>query len=500
MSSEECVWTQFEAVARRRGDAIAMRHGTDAISFEALFAASRAFASDLEAVQPGDRVVICGANSTAIPALVAGIWARGGIPVLVHSEAPPQHLLHAIDRTNPVAVYTDREEPEQPGETWQRQIAWPAEPSMGIDPAGVLRSGDEAASIVFTSGSSGPPKGVVQSSRNLVDGARRMTALMSYTEGDSILCPIPFAFDYGWGQVLSLLLEGVPLVLPEPRNAFGLCDALRDHAPTVLAAVPAVLGELVAGLAPINETPCESIRLITSTGSKMPAGTLDTAREHFRNAEISLNYGMTETYRTASLPPRFVASHPTAVGHAVEGVTLMIRRQDGTDANPGEEGEILHRGAGCFLGYWDDPARTAEVLSMCPETGQSVVRTGDLGRIDENGFLYVHGRRDRQLKSMGVRVAPDEIESLLLESELLSAVAVTSVPHDIVGDFIVACVVPRDRDLPEKALLKALRAHSRARMSAHMQPRRFVVLATLPSTPSAKIDYPRVARLVRESA
>lgn len=498
------VWQRFVDSARQRGDAIALSHGDVSVTFSDLIAAAETLAGTLTKVSPGDRVLISGANSVAVPALVAGVWHRGAIPVLVHSDAPANHVIRAIAVTAPTAMFTDEATPDRTGNPWQ-QITWPPSSSMAPSsvappPPDTTRTGSDPASIVFTSGSSGPPKGVTQTSRTLIDGARRISELMAYTKQDSILCPIPFAFDYGWGQVMSLLLEGVPLILPEPRNAFGLCAALDRHRPTVLAGVPAVFGELTAGLAPIRDVARGSIRLITSTGSRMPAGTLSAVRALFPSAAISLNYGLTETYRSASLPPDRIDTHPGAAGLAIAGVDLVILRPDGTRADIGEDGEIVHRGAGTFAGYWNDPKRTAEVLRIVPDTGQPEVHTGDLGRIDENGLLYVHGRRDRQLKSMGVRVAPDEIEMLLLESQILQSVAISALPHDMIGDFIVACVVARDPDMPEKELLKALRGFARTRMSPHMQPRRYVVLPALPATPSAKIDYPGVARIVRQSA
>ena len=128
-----------------------------------------------------------------------------------------------------------------------------------------------------------------------------------------------------------------------------------------------------------------------------------------------------------------------------------------------------------------------------------MVFTGDLGHKDAAGLLYLHGRRDRQMKSMGVRVAPDEIEALLADSGLLSEVAVVSRPHDTVGDLIVAVVVLND-GAEEGQNLKLLKRHAREKMSPFMQPRDHLVLAALPRNPNGKVDDPALKRLVMAGA
>lgn len=488
-------WERFEAVVASRCDAVALRHGDARLTFRDLGVAAKAQASEL-ALEPGARVIVMAENGPALAALVPAIWYHGGIVVLVHADAPTRHLAHAVEAVQPAAIFADRTELLCEGPALQ-PLALVGGPGIKGKPRH-RRSGDDPASILFTSGSTGLPKGVTQPARNLVDGAARMSRLLGYCAEDRILCPVPFAFDYGWGQLLSLLLEGIPLVLPEPRNAFGVCAALEAHAPTVLAGVPAVFADLIAGLAPIRETSRGSVRLITNTGSKLPKPVFETLAGLFPDAEMSLNYGLTETYRSASLPPKMARSHPDAVGFPVPGVEIEIRRPDGTQAAPGEEGEIVHRGAGVFAGYWGDPLRTKAVRH--DEDGTPTVLTGDLGRIDSDGLLYVHGRRDRQIKSMGVRVSPDEVETLLLESGAVAEVAVTALPHELFGQMIVACVVPAAGQDDEKALLKQLRAHARAQMSVYMQPRRYVVLPALPRTRSAKVDYSALwVRLMEES-
>lgn len=486
-------WDRFERIAASRCGATALVQGSRRMSFDYLRRAGLQWAARLD-VAPGGRVVVSAANGAAPAAAILGIWRLGAIPVLVHAAAPDRHLAHAARLTDAASVLVD---PDRSVPDVDAPVLWTDRTDAGdLPPPAPRQSGAEPASILFTSGSSGPPKGVTQSAATLIDGADRVADLMGYGRGDSILCGVPFAFDYGWGQLLSTFFRGVPLVLPERRDAFGLCEAMASHRPTVLAGVPALFADLLAGMSPIAGTDRGSIRLITSTGSKVPGPVWSALVGTFPDAEIALNYGLTETYRSACLPPSLARAHPGSVGFALPGVDLAIVRPDGTRCVADEEGEIVHRGAGAFLGYWGEPERTAATLRPDPAwthggvNSPTVVFTGDLGRMDGAGLLYVHGRRDRQMKSMGVRVAPDEIEALLLESGLLTEVAVAARANDTLGDMIVAFVVRKEATSD----LKALKRHARAVMSPYMQPREWVVLDRLPRLPSGKVDYPTLER------
>lgn len=495
------LWNRFNDIASTRKTALAVQQGANGLTFTALHRAALAHAATLDQMgtRPGDRVLICAANSPDVLAWVAAIWHRGAIPTLLHQDAPSAHLAHARALTDPRVAVTSRDH------DWPDDLAiCTPDDDFTIardipDPA--QNRADAPGSIVFTSGSSGLPKGVTQAGGTLIDGAARISALLDYSLQDRILCPVPFAFDYGWGQALSCLLEGITLILPEAPGGFATCNAISAHAPTVFAGVPAVYGDLTAGLAPVRTTARDSIRLLTNTGSKIPAPVWTELCALFPEAEISLNYGLTETYRSAALPVDLARSRSDSVGHAVPGVELCVLRPDGALAAPGEEGEIVHHGAGTFLGYWEDPVRTAEVLRPDPlGRGGLAVFTGDLGSIGHDGLLRIHGRRDRQMKSMGVRVSPDEVEAILLESDAVAEVGVIALPNHMLGDMIVACIVPSARDAdaspPHKAIKKHLAGYARASMSPYMQPRRWEFFDALPRTRSAKVNYPELRKSV----
>lgn len=492
-------WGRFEAVARARGEATALVHGEERLSFAGLRAAALGWAARLD-VSPGERVVVAAENGLAAAAALPGLWARGAIPVLVGADAPPSHLRHACALTNAALVLSDRPR----GDLAPPVMAIDGLPPPGPERAPVPQPGSAPASVVFTSGSSGPPKGVTQAAATLLWGADRVAGVLCYREGDSILCPVPFAFDYGWGQLLSCLFRGFCVVLPTPRGAFGLCEALARHRPTVLAGVPAVWGDLLAGLAPTRATDRSCVRLLTNTGARIPRPAWEALLDLFPDADVALNYGLTETYRSACLPPAEARSHPDSVGWALPGAALAVVRPDGTACAPEEEGEVVHRGAGAFMGYWGDAKATARALRPDPLWPHAAdlaaplaVFTGDLGRKDGDGRLYVHGRRDRQMKSMGVRVSPDEVEAALLAHGAAREVAVVSRPHDVVGDLLVAAVALDGAGADAEAGLRLLKRHVRGVLSPYMAPREWLVLDRLPRTANGKVDYPALTRQAR---
>ncbi|WP_050526597.1 class I adenylate-forming enzyme family protein [Pseudorhodobacter aquimaris] len=479
-------WLTFQNIVRAAPTQPAVLHGASTYSFAELEELALCWAATLNA-KPGERVLLYAENTATTAAAVLGIWRLGAVPVWINSAAPLDHVRLALEETSAVAIVASALE-----DSGLSCPVYRAPESGGAlelpQPEG---DGSSLGSIVYTSGSTGRPKGVVQKAETLIDGARRVADTFGYRAQDRILCPVPFAFDYGWGQLLSMLLTGVTLVLPEPQNAFGLCDAITRHRPTVFAGVPAVFANLLSGLSPIRETDCSSVRLITNTGSRLPETVQEQLWQTFPTAALSLNYGLTETYRSASLPVALAKAKPHSVGPAFPGAQIIILDEDGVPCPPNVTGEIIHRGAGIFERYWNDPERTALVRRpdpLDPGSGRVAVYTGDLGHLDEEGHLVITGRRDRQMKSMGVRVSPDEVEDILAATGLMAEVAITSRRDDTIGDMIVAFVVGHP-NADHKADLKALKQKARDCLSPYMMPRLFFLLDALPRNPNKKVDY-----------
>ena len=171
---------------------------------------------------------------------------------------------------------------------------------------------------------------------------------------------------------------------------------------------------------------------------------------------------------------------------------MLVLREDDTVALPGEVGMIVHRGDYLFLGYWNDPEATASALRPDPLAPpgclnlRPVLYTGDMGYKDDEGDLFYVGRKDQQLKSMGVRVTPGEVEEMLHASGLVREAAVFGRPHDLIGDEVCAAIVPLEGG---PNVVEIIQAYCRRVMTPYMQPRQWLVKDALPKTPSGKTDY-----------
>jgi len=490
-------WAQFLRVSTARAGVPALIEADRVTDFATLreAAAGFALAGPLAPIQPGERVILWSANSAAMAAAILATWARGGIPVLLAATTALRQVAHAAATTDAALILAEppRVAAAQKGTGRPTAALEPVAEAGAGEVAHAALLPDDPASILFTSGSTGLPKGVVQSHRNLRRGCDAVAESLGLARDDRVLCGVPWGFDYGWGQLLSTLFLGVTQVLPAAPDALAVCAAIHRHRPTVLAAVPALLAGMFQGVSGIERTDLSSVRMVTNTGSRIPPAVFQDLVGYFPAAELRLNYGLTETYRTSTLDPRLARRHAESVGRAIPGVGIAIVDLDGQSVASGAVGEVVHRGDGVFLGYWGDPAATARVRRPDPLWRHSgiapppAVFTGDLGRFDEDGLLHLVGRRDRQLKSMGVRVSPEEIEAMLLESGLVREAAVLSRPHATVGDLVVAVVAP---SAPGTDPTAALKTFARGEMSPYLQPREYWIVDALPRTVAGKVDYP----------
>jgi acyl-CoA ligase (AMP-forming) (exosortase A-associated) len=361
----------------------------------------------------------------------------------------------------------------------------------------VLNSGRidvDVAAILYTSGSTGQPKGVVLSHRNLLAGAHSVSHYLSNHEGDRLLAVLPLSFDAGFSQVTTAFAVGAQVVLVNyllPRDVVRLC---AEHAITGLTCVPPLWNQLIECEWP--ERARASMRYFASTGGRMPRPTLDRLREIFPRAKPYLMYGLTEAFRSTYLDPAQVDIRPDSIGKAIPNAEILVVREDGSECDPGEVGELVHRGALVAMGYWNDPARTAERFKPAPGrqaalcSGETAVFSGDLVKHDAEGFLYFVGRKDEMIKTSGYRVSPTEIEQVAHATGLIGDAVALGVDDERVGQRIVLVASPANGRLEPEELLAELRRE----LPLYMVPERVVVRPALPRSPNNKLDR----NLVRE--
>ena len=358
----------------------------------------------------------------------------------------------------------------------------------------------DMAAILYTSGSTGKPKGVVLSHKNMVTGARSVAQYLENRADDRLLALLPFSFDYGFSQLSTAFHVGASVVLMDyllPGDVLKLMVAERI---TGLAAVPPVWIQLSELRWPASVT--GHLRYFTNSGGAMPTATLAKLRAAWPKTRPFLMYGLTEAFRATYLPPEEVDRRPESMGQAIPNTEVMVVRPDGTPCDPDEPGELVQRGSLVALGYWNDPAKTAERFRPAPgqppelTITEMAVWSGDTVRKDKDGFLYFIGRRDEMIKTSGYRVSPTEVEEVAYASGLVGDAVAVGCPHPDLGQAIVLVVSEPAAGLRESSdasPAKGLLAYLKGNLPNFMVPHHIAWLPELPRNPNGKFDRPALA-------
>jgi acyl-CoA ligase (AMP-forming) (exosortase A-associated) len=375
----------------------------------------------------------------------------------------------------------------EPGERYTVG-AWPGHLSGRTAPGSGAIDTDMAA-IFYTSGSTGRPKGVVLSHRNLIVGAESVSNYLGNDHDDVILSALPLSFDAGFSQLTTAFSVGAHVVLLNyllPADVIQLCARYRV---TGLTCVPPLWIQIAD-----QDWPAETashLRYFANTGGRMPKATLDRLRSVFPAAKPFLMYGLTEAFRSTYLDPAEADRRPDSIGKAIPNAEILVVRPDGSLCRPGEEGELVHRGALVAMGYWNDPERTAERFRPAPvrEPGvcleEMAVWSGDAVVRDEEGFLYFVGRQDEMIKTSGYRVSPSEIEEVAYDTGLVRDAVALGVADAKLGQHIVLVVsAASGADVDVDTLLTLLRKA----LPLYMLPRRVEVRPEIPRSPNGKFD------------
>ncbi|MFC7537023.1 AMP-binding protein [Sphingomonas sp. GCM10030256] len=346
------------------------------------------------------------------------------------------------------------------------------------------RDPTELTALLYTSGSTGRPKGVMLSHANLWLGALSVAHYLGLSAADRTLCVLPLAFDYGQNQSLSTWAAGGQAIAFDYLLPKEVVRAVGRHDVTVLAGVPPLWLQLAETSWSAGEG--DSLRTLTNSGGHLPEPLVRRLRSQFPAANLHLMYGLTEAFRSSSLDPASVDAHPDSVGTAIPFAELLVVRPDGSEAGPGEEGELVHAGPLVAKGYWQDAERTAERFRPAPDfarSGGTAVWSGDTMVRGADGLLRFRARDDAMIKVSGNRISPTEIEEAALASGAAADAAAFGVPDERLGQAIVLFVVARGDDAE-----KLLRSYLRAELPQHMQPARFVWRDSLPLGPNGKLD------------
>ncbi|HML14232.1 MAG TPA: AMP-binding protein [Xanthobacteraceae bacterium] len=504
--------------ARRFGDKVALIAGGLRVSYRDLDRASDHLAGALAArgIARGDRVIVFMDNCREAVIAIFAALKVGAVFSPINPSTKAEKLAYVINNCGARGLITQDKLravasaalAESPSVTlavvaggrapilcdemsFEAAIAAddepPARPGIDID----------LAMLVYTSGSTGFPKGVMMTHQNVVAAATSITTYLENTADDVILNVLPISFDYGLYQVLMAAKVGATLVLEQsfafPQAIFAKMAAERV---TGLPLVP-TMAALILQMRDLEPGAFPHLRYVTNTAAALPPAHIARLQALFPAARLYSMYGVTECKRCTYLPPAELARRPGSVGIAIPGTEAYVVDEHGARAAPGVVGELVIRGAHVMKGYWENPEATARALRPGPHPWEKVLYTGDLFRADEDGFLYFVARKDDIIKTRGEKVSPKEVENALYALPGVREAAVVGVPDPVLGLALKAVIAA---DAQAKLTAHAVIRHCARHLEDFMVPKMVEFRDTLPKTESGKISRRLIAADALEPA
>jgi acyl-CoA synthetase (AMP-forming)/AMP-acid ligase II len=488
--------------AEKFPDNIAVSSKTSSLTYAGLAQGSDAIASYLVAtgLKKGDRVALLVENSVEYVVSYYGILKAGGVVVALNTAAKSTDLLNWIRHSGATWLVAASAHPElselvaalkntvhyilvgaNSGNMFEANVA--QYDAIIADRhrdthVPVLKENDTAA-IIYTSGTTGQPKGVTLSHGNMTANMASILAYLPIEPTDKCLNVLPFYYSFGNSVLHTHLIKGASVFL---ENSFlfphQIVKRIQDEKISSFYGVPSTYA-LLLNRTKLDEFDLGSVRYLAQAGGAMMPEHIKRIREKFSRARFYVMYGQTEaSARLSYLPPEWLDRKMSSIGHAIPGVTLEVRNKEGVKTAPEETGEIYASGNNIMQGYWNDPALTSTVLN------NGWLKTGDLAKQDAEGFIYIVGRESEMIKSGAHRISPLDIEEVILRYPGIAEVAVIGVPDEILGQVILACLVPRQDIVLEK---RDVLAHCKQHLASYKIPKHIQFVDELPKTPSGKI-------------
>lgn len=460
------------------------------VTYGDLVMRARSFASFLRShgIRKGDRVAIFLPNTIEFVTAVFGVSFAGGVSIPVNSAFKSDEVAFYVEHSGAKLLVTSDELMEAAsgassgsgakaesikGESasWNARELYPED---GEDLTAV--SPEDEAIYLYSTGSTGKPKRVARTHFNLAALARNHTDTVGWTEEDRILFAVPISHTYAFGNYISAVRSGAAAVVTPEFNRNGVLDLLESERITVFPAVPVML-DVLSRTHLEKPRDLSSLRLVISAGAPLQEHTFLRFREKFSVYPRQL-YGSTETgVISINLSgDDEIVSRFNSVGRPVRNVTVKVFDEDGREAGTGALGEIAVRSPSMTTGYYGLPDETARVFRG------GYYFTGDLGFIDEGGYIYIRGRRKFLINVGGFKVDPEEVENVLSKHPEVLEAAVLGVVDGGGNERVKAVIVAR-RQVPVKDIL----AHCRARLAEYKLPSLVEFRAGLPRSPAGKI-------------
>ncbi len=490
------------ATATRSPSAVAIKLDDVEVTFGALEVLSQKVATILaeQGVQRGDRVALVMPNIPQMAFVYYGVLRAGAVVVPLNPLLKGREVAYHLTDSGARLVFAwegilaeaqaGADEAGGSGDpvtvvavdstTFMQRVS-AAEPTPGV----VELDGEDTAVVLYTSGTTGRPKGATLSHTNLSRNTEISRDLMGTKEGEVLFGGLPFFHIFGQTCALNaaVLTGATVTLLPrfEPGKALGIIA--RDRV-TIFEGVPTMYIAMLRH-PDVTATDLSSVRVAVSGGSALPVEVLHEFERVF-GADLLEGYGLSETSPIVSFNRVGHLRKPGSIGTPVDGVEVRMLDPEGTEVPQGEVGELAVRGHCVMKGYWENPDATEAAIP------DGWFRTGDLARVDEDGLIFIVDRKKDVILRGGYNVYPREVEEVLYEHPAVAEAAVIGVPDDLHGEEIVAVIgikaehVPAD-DAAREALGAEIVDFAKERVAAYKYPRRVVLVDALPKGPTGKI-------------
>ena len=510
----------LEHSASQVPDKLALICGKDRITHKELDNMANRFANALLdlGLQRGDRVVVYLQNSVELVVGIMGIMKAGGVFVPVGTGTTIERLQTVIKDSAAFATMCEvrnadalidiadkmpsvqhtilcgRKATERVTDGVHAYDSFLEQYSA--DKPSVQIIDQDLACLLYTSGSTGDPKGVMCAHSNMVFVSDSVIEYLENTSDDILCCTLPLAFGYGLYQAFMAFRFCGTLVL-EKSFAFpaAVLKRMQDEKVTGIPIVPTIVATLLN--MDLSHYDLSSLRYVTNAAAALPPEHVRRFNEYLPDVTIFCMYGLTETKRALYLPPQYITQKPDSVGIAIPGTEVWLVEHDGPEkgkriTEPGKTGELVVRGRHVMRGYWRNPEKTAARFPEGDIPGERVCHTGDLFKMDEDGHMFFVSRTDDVAKVGGEKVAPYEIEVKVTALEEVQIAAAIGVPDEILGEVIKLFVVLKEgAQLTEDDIIK----HCRKNLEEIKVPRYIEFLNEMPKNERGKVNKLALSRV-----
>jgi acyl-CoA synthetase (AMP-forming)/AMP-acid ligase II len=431
-------------------------------------------------VKQADRVGLLLENSPLYVIAFFAILKIGAAVVPMNTQLVTRELENIISDCQPALIVTDHNHKSSLDSFKDLPVF--SMNSMRYSPDGSPQAlavqETDLAMIIYTSGTTGKPKGVMLSHRNLVANAESIVDYLKLSSSDSMMVILPFYYSYGNSLLTTHIMVGATLVI-DNRFVFPnvVLETMEKEKVTGFAGVPSHYAILLRKSA-LRNYKLTSLRYMTQAGGGMPASMIKEFTEVVPHAQFFVMYGQTEaTARLTYLAPEHLQAKLGSIGKAIPGVELEVLNEQGQPVQNGEVGEIVARGNNIMLGYWNAAEETGKVMR------KEGLWTGDMAKVDSDGFIYLISRKKEMIKSGANRISPLEIEDVVSRLPGVVECAAVGVPDEILGESIKLCVVKNGVPLTNNDIL----LHCKQHLAPFKMPKEVAFVASLPKTSTGKI-------------